>query len=115
MLDVLRAWLGEGGTPVDYDTAATRLAVCLHCIENKPGRWWEVHFKQPIALEIRKHLEVKHQLHLNLPNEDQTGMCKVCGCCLRLKFWCPEHVIKEHTDPALKEKFPTFCWMRKIL
>lgn len=115
MLDVLRAWLGSGGKPVEREEAAARLAVCINCQENRPGKWWEVHFTEPIAEEIRKHLAVKHHVGLELEGEEKTGMCRACGCCIRLKVWCPSEHIKDHTDQALKEKFPQFCWIKRIL
>jgi len=43
-------------------------------------------------------------------NEDKLNMCRVCGCCIRLKVWTPLHHIIENTPDT--GKFPEHCWIR---
>ena len=118
MLDTLRDWLGDGGKPVERMLAEKRLSICLHgndgkaCKLNVEPRWWEREFVNPVAEAIRSELELKNSMNLHLPNEENAGMCKICGCCLLLKPWTPIDHIKKNTDEITLSKAPDFCWMR---
>lgn len=113
MFDVLREWLGEGGMPVLQEQAQARLNVCVNCRKNERGNWWDIHFKDPIAMRIRQHLEAKHQLNMHLENEEHTGMCGVCGCCIRLKAWTPLQHINDNLSKEDEREFPDYCWILK--
>ena len=110
---LLADWLGEGGETVDQATAEARAAVCLQCPMHRPGKWWEIVFKDPMAHWIRTRLAIKHRLGLRLSVEDKMGMCSVCGCALRLKAWTPTKFIAAHTSPEKLSEYPkTGCWIR---
>lgn len=111
-LAALKDWLGEGGTPVNSGLAAQRAVICRDCPENRAPLWWEKMTKEPIAAVIRSQLALKHDLNLAVEHEDDLHMCRVCGCCIRLKVWVPISHIKKHTSPEQLLKFPNWCWIR---
>lgn len=107
---IIADWLGEGGKPVEQNLAEMRAFICELCPENAAPGWWD-RFKTAIALAIRAALEVKHSMKLELSNEDKLHMCRVCGCCLRLKCWVPLEHLADHTSPEQLTKFPHSCWI----
>lgn len=109
-LQVLTEWLGQGGTPASRPLAENRAKICEMCVENRQPNWWQEMTTDPIAGWIRKALEVKQGMDLHLPNEEDLGMCRVCGCCTRLKVWTPLEHIFHHTPPGELEKYPPHCW-----
>lgn len=109
---ILKDWLGDGGAPVAPVVAEARAMVCVNCPENRAPYWWEK-AKNSIADAIRAHLVVKQQSGLRVSHEDEIHMCRVCGCCLRLKVWVPIEHIKEHTTPETLAKLPSHCWLLK--
>lgn len=117
---VLKDWLGDGGLPVDSTLAELRSITCAcgdagkACPLNVQPNWWE-RFKNRIALAIRRQLEVKHRLGLFVSKEGELNMCRMCGCCLRLKVWTPISYIKAHVAPDEIASAPEFCWMKKEL
>jgi len=101
-------WLGDGGKAVEHSLAESRSKVCETCPENRAPLWWEWAL-DPIADCIRNRLEVKNQMNMRVTNEERLNMCRVCGCCLRLKVHTPLRHIVDNTD---REKFPAHCWIR---
>lgn len=112
---LIRDWLGAGGNPVSQPMAEARAAICLNCPKHQPGAWWEAWFKNPVARAIKRTLEYKNRLSLELYNEKALGNCTVCRCCLVLKCWVPTEHVKEHTPPERLAEFPEFCWIRSEL
>ena len=108
---IIRDWLGDGGVPVEDWHAEARADVCEHCRENVQPDWWDK-VKESIAVRIKSHLAVKHQLGFRVKNEDKLGMCKICGCCNPLAVWCPIKHIAEHTSQDHLKAFPKVCWKR---
>jgi len=100
-------WLGSGGQPVVPELAQARASICETCVENRAPRWWEV-VKDPVADCILELLEVKTAMNLRVENEEKVNMCRVCGCCIRLKVWVPIQHVSQN-----KEKFPEHCWIRR--
>lgn len=112
---VLKDWLGEGGHPVEQSLAEKRALKCLACPEHHAGQWWET-AKDAIATTIKELLQIKHNLSLRLRDEDRLGMCKICGCCTRLKPWVPIKHIASHTPDDVRERYPTdTCWVANEL
>jgi hypothetical protein len=110
---ILRDWLGDGGQPVEKSHAEARSRLCLQCPEHRPAKWWEIFFKDPVARSIRRTLEIKRKADLRLTIEESLGMCRVCGCCMRLKCWTPAAYIAEHTSEEKLAEYPkTGCWIR---
>ena len=106
-------WLGEGGEAVEQASAEARAAVCLQCPEHRPGKWWEVHFKDPIAHWIRNRLRLKNRLGVRLSCEERLFMCGKCGCNLALKCWVPISYIDAHTSKEKLAEYPAAgCWIR---
>ena len=109
-IQILQAWFGEDGYPVDRALANERAKICETCVENRGALWWERFSKDPIAQVIKIHLDTKHKAQLTVDNEGKLNMCRLCGCCLMLKVHVPIHFIATHTDPT---KFPEHCWIKK--
>ncbi len=117
---LLRDWLGEGGMPVSQTHADHRADVCVHgnegdpCVFNVAPHWWNLleNAKNAIAETIQAELELKNHLEMHADQEESLGMCRGCGCCLRLLVWTPKERLKEHTTAEQIEKLPAFCWKR---
>jgi hypothetical protein len=108
---ILYDWLGEGGEPVPAEQANARAKVCQGCPENRKAEWWQT-AHSIIADAIMEHLAVKNELELKVENEDKIGMCRVCGCCNRMKVWSPLKHIKRHTLSETLAAFPPHCWIK---
>lgn len=117
-LFLLRDWLGDGCEPVSRFHAEYRSLPCVKgqagepCQFNTAPNWWD-EVKDAIAETIRSELELKKQLELHVTEEPNLHMCKICGCCLKLKVWTPIQYIKAHTSPENIERMPAFCWQRR--
>lgn len=111
-ISVLKDWLGSGAIPVSQEQAERRANICVNCPMNVEPLWWEKS-KELIAATIRRHLEVKNDMALTLPNEGALSMCRACGCAIPLKVWCPIEHIKENTSEATMKRFVPYCWIRK--
>ncbi len=111
---LLRDWLGEGGHPVERPLAFDRATVCCACPLNTAPNWWGK-FTNAIAMTIRKQLEIKNKMSLQLIMEESLSMCSACGCSARLKVWVPIEHIKSHTESDTMELFHSKCWIRKEL
>lgn len=108
---ILTEWLGANGQPVHTPIAERRAALCRKCPLNLPGRWWES-AQDKIAEAIKLHLEVKNAVGLHVQKEEETGMCRQCGCAIRLKVWCPITHIKNHTGYKQLAQYPSHCWIK---
>lgn len=116
----LHDWLGDSGQPVSKMVAEFRSHRCVTgdngspCPLNKEPNWWD-RIKGVIADWIKKELEIKNDMNLQVSNEDQINMCAACGCCLRLKVWVPTEHVRKHTTKAQLAKMPAYCWIKKEL
>ncbi len=108
----LTDWLGDGGHPVDPMVSEARAKCCENCIQNMPGRWWES-AKHEIAEWIRTELELKNKREIKTTIDDKLGMCRLCGCCIRLKVHTPKEHIAAHISKEVLDQTPSHCWMRK--
>lgn len=108
-LEVIKNWLGEGGTVVHEILAQKRANICLACPCNQKGSI----LKAAFAEAVRFHLEVKNQLGIRVQGEKSLGECSVCMCQLRLKVHVPIETVHRHMMPGereiLLEKAPQ-CW-----
>jgi len=117
-LALLKDWLGDGGIPVPTTQAEQRAWACTKgdegrmCHENVEPGWWNK-VKSSIANTIKMQLEMKHHLKLGSPIDQSLGMCRVCGCCLRLKRHTPIEHINNHTTPEQLAKYSVWCWIKK--
>ena len=118
---ILAEWFGEGGEPVPRQLAADRANICrcIHdfesCENNTAANWWQTHLSDPIAQVITTMLEFKNKTDIHLPDyvETDLGMCKICGCCLKLKVWTPIKHIANHTSIEQLAQYPSFCWIKR--
>ena len=114
----LADWLG-GEAPVWNVGAEMRAEICVKgnggkpCPLNCAPGWWERHVKDPIARWITRELEEKHRMNLATPYDDQLGMCRACGCCIKLKVWTPASVLRHHVTKKHLNHAPGYCWMKK--
>ena len=110
---ILTEWLGSGGEPVSQAQADLRAYVCQYCPMNTAPNWWERVLADPIAETIRRHLEAKAIARLEVPNESKLHMCSACGCCVKLKVWCPIKHVADHTPRSVYEQYPAACWVKE--
>lgn len=114
-VETLKDWLGSGGEVVSHDEAERRSLVCLTCPQNLSPRWWERFLTDPIAIAIRKQLEIKNHAQLRVINEEDMHVCRACGCCIPAKLWTPIEHIKAHTSMETLSKAPAHCWWRRAI
>jgi hypothetical protein len=113
---LLTDWVGE--QPVDAALATSRASRCVNCDKNVKGDWLARSVAGAGEI-IHDFLALKHQLNLNVPNEDQLGSCSACDCALRLKVWTPEPMIPiddemvadMRTAKAVTTGDPIDCWV----
>lgn len=116
--ELLADWLGGTSSPVHEMVAEFRSQRCTvgnngqSCPLNVEPNWWD-RVKHSIADWIRGELELKHNMGLKVSCEEQLNMCRVCGCCLRLKVWTPADVLRKHVQPKKGVEVPEWCWMKK--
>lgn len=107
---VLLEWLGSGGVPVPQEAASYRASICAKCPKNKPGdltSWFTV----PASNLLKRQLEVRGDMKLATPYDDQLGVCEACACPLKLKVHTGlEHVLKHLTEQVKSELVPN-CWI----
>lgn len=106
---VILDWLSSGGAPVAQALADKRAATCVECHKNVEGSWYTI---APAQL-IKSTLEMRKDLKLETPSDDQLKSCDVCKCLMRLKVWVPLHHITSHTKPEIMGEFPESCWIAK--
>jgi len=111
MMEVLTSWLADGAPVVAPELAEKRGQVCLNCPLNTKAAWWEKIAKDPIADTIREWIQIKDRMNIGVQAELEMGMCRACGCCLRLKLWEPLHYIIDHTPPETMAKYVPECWI----
>lgn len=116
----LADWLGDSGEPVSRMVAEFRSHRCVFgdegspCPKNTAPNWWDK-VKHKIADWIRKELELKAQMSLEVSHEQDLHMCKACGCCLRLKVWTPRVHLAKHTTQKQLAEMPNYCWLKMEL
>ncbi len=117
-LMLLKDWLGNKAIPVESDIAENRSLACCFgdhgkpCPMNVEPNWWE-RVKDKIANTIRQQLQIKKNLDLWTAKEGDLSMCKICGCCLKLKIHVPIEYVRQHTTTKQFNEFPAWCWIRK--
>lgn len=112
MLDVLTSWLTDGSSPVAPELAQKRGEICAKCPLNVTGDWWEKISKQPAAEVIKKWIEIKNEMKIGVPIESEVGLCRACGCVLRIKLHEPLKYILENTTPETMARYVPECWVK---
>lgn len=114
-LPMLLDWLGEGLVTVNPGLAIRRARTCVKCTQNTAPNWWAKNFRNPIAKVITSQLKLQAETDVKLPVdlEKVVNMCRICGCCLKLKVWTPIEHIANHTTTEQLEQYPDFCWIKK--
>lgn len=110
-VQVLFEWLGEGAQTVGAKQAGIRAAVCVTCPLNQKGDWTR-HFTGPIAERIRTTLEMRQEMSIETPFDNDLGVCSACACPLKLKVHVPMEFIEAHMSDQVKDALVPNCWMR---
>jgi len=109
---VLLDWLGNGGKAVEQSLADGRAEICSTCPKNGQGGILS-YFTKPAADIIRTQMEIRGDLQLRTPHDEQLGVCEACMCPLKLKVHVElEHILK-HTSEETKTKLDPRCWILK--
>lgn len=109
---VLLDWLGSGAKPVEQSLADSRAAICSSCPKNDGGDFI-AYFTKPIADKIRTQLEIRGDLQLRTPHDENLTVCSGCDCPLKLKVWTPLEHILAHTSDEVKAQLAPQCWILK--
>lgn len=114
---ILVEWLGDGAKPVPVEISQARANVCLSggpdgkaCPHNKDGHSffkWTADKVRAVA----EQMNAKERLKLRVLGEEGLHSCEVCECPLALKVHVPLNNILQHTDEAMLNAFPPWCWM----
>jgi hypothetical protein len=114
-IPILLDWLGEDLGAVYPALAIRRARTCIMCTQNMAPGWWNKNLRDPIAKAIIAQLKVQETTDAKLPVdlEREVNMCRICGCCLKLKVWTPIRHIADHTSREQLEQYPDFCWIAK--
>jgi len=109
---VLLDWLGNGGKAVEQSLADSRATICSTCPQNGQGGILS-YFTKSAADIIRTQMEIRGDLQLRTPHDEQLGVCEACMCPLKLKVHVElEHILK-HTSEETKTKLDPRCWILK--
>ena len=103
-------WLGNGMIPVNQHEAEYRGATCRKCPRNITDEKSLGTIRKRVASAIKRHVEAKKALRLEVYKEEALGMCGVCGCWMPLKIWVPSSIVKKRTKDF--SKYPVDCWLR---
>lgn len=101
---ILAEWLGDGGTPVDRQTAQNRIDTCNRCLHNKPTDARSV--TKTVAEVILEQEQARNEMVMFLHGEGLAGTCDVCGCYLKLKVWVPLNYLGDTV-------MPDNCWISR--
>lgn len=108
-IETLREWLGEGGVPVDRETAQLRTDTCVACPMNSNG----FSITAPVAKAIKRVVEIRNSAKLRTDGIKKLGTCSVCTCHLGTKIFVPIHIVKSQItqDESVQfEKANPNCW-----
>lgn len=119
-VDTLRDWIGAGGAAVSLEEAERRALICSSgdvdrdgkpaaCRFNVAPNWIQENLTHPVAIQIKRIIEIKNKANLKVSSEDSLNICKCCGCALKTKVWVPMEHIDKHN---VFYKLPDFCWIK---
>lgn len=104
-IEIIQQWLGSGASTVPPEVAQSRANCCISCPLNIKGGI----VSEPVALAIKRQVEVKNQLNLKVENEENLGRCQACFCESRLKIWIPLKNIEP--EESERSSFDPKCWL----
>jgi hypothetical protein len=107
------AWLGAGGKPVPLEDAERRAHICIQCPYHDTSTGLFEGLKKNIASTVRRQLEVRSKMKLEVSVESQLHLCGVCGCVLKLLVHVPEDILVEHLKTDSHE-YPSYCWKGQL-
>lgn len=109
------AWLGEGGKPVPRELAQSRADVCVQCPWRDDSNDIYSRLAKNVASIVRRQIELKSEMKLEVDGEDRLTICGICWCVLKLKVHVPIKFIEQVTDDETRKAFPSYCWIRREL
>lgn len=108
----LKDWIGDGLKPVDRTTAENRAVICVNCPHNTDDPNWIQKLDAAAAKLTMGLIEAKNKMQLLTGQDSKLGTCAVCDCYLRLKVWSPSDIVQKNTPADIREKLPSFCWVK---
>lgn len=103
-------WFGNGG-PVSLKLAEERAKVCAKCPENDRQLSIFQHFTAAAAGELMKIMGALSDMHLEVANQAELGVCKACDCPMKAKVWSPLGIVLNHLRPESKSSLDKDCWI----
>lgn len=107
------AWLGAGGKPAPQETAEARASICIQCPYHDTKKGLFEGLKQSVAAQMRRTLEARSQMKLQVFGEEHLHLCGVCGCVLKLLVHVPEEILVEHLKTDIHD-YPSYCWKGQL-
>lgn len=108
-------WLGAGGKPVPREHAQSRADICLQCPWRDDSGDIYSKLAGNVASIVRRQVELKSMMKLEVDREDELNICGICWCVLKLKVHVPIEFIQQITDEETKNQFPSYCWIKREL
>lgn len=111
-ISLISEWLGDGGQVSDPEEAQARADVCTGRLSGKPCEQNDLSFSltKPVALAVKRYLEVKNKIGLRVAGERRLGVCRICTCNLRLLVHEPIDQVRAEMTDEERERLPSFCW-----
>lgn len=109
--EIMDDWFGSGANPVDANLSEHRASVCVKCPQNCGDNWWDK-AKGFTAVLIAKTLELRKEMRLSTPYDDQLKVCGICKCVNKLKVHVPLKHIVDNLNAEDETKFRQLqCWI----
>lgn len=111
-ISIITEWLGDGGQVADAEEAQARADICTGRLSGKACDQNDLSFSvtKPVALAVKRYLEVKNKIRLRVAGERRLGVCRVCTCNLRLLVHEPIDQVRAEMTDEERERLPSFCW-----
>jgi hypothetical protein len=104
------SWLGDGAEIVDPETSQSRADICVRCEFNKPG----IALNSVAAEAVKRIIETKNKIGLNVKGEKSLGVCGICSCVLRLMIHEPQDQIRKQMTESEIKNTPPHCWKNHL-
>lgn len=116
--ELRKSWLGDGGVPVPPIQSQSRADVCTGRLTGTPcpkhvEKPIQELLTEPVALIVRRQIELKNKLKLRVEGEKSLHVCDACNCILKLLVHTPIKFIEETKTPELIESLPDHCWQKR--
>jgi hypothetical protein len=100
-------WAAQGRPLVDQSEAERRGKICANCYLNVRATGCGQSCRELIRRLVGLFLDRKTSV------DDKLNSCSACKCMMRVKVHFPIDLIEAHSDAAIQQLFPEFCWLKR--